>query len=108
MKKPEIENLNALVRGVALNKYQRADAITEFFRIKAYIQELEELPIPAVEVRSDPLFCQSSHEWKSLDDLPEDYQRVAANNCWLKFDDGSECRYNDDWNFAQVTHYSHT
>jgi hypothetical protein len=37
-----------------------------------------------------------------------DYQQASENNCWLKFDDGSECKYDDDWPFASVTHYSNT
>ena len=38
----------------------------------------------------------------------EDYDKAAKKNGWLKFDNNSECRYNDDWDFAMVTHYSHT
>lgn len=38
----------------------------------------------------------------------KDYEKAASNNCWLKFDDGSEIRYRDEWGFAEVTHYSHT
>lgn len=41
MKKPEIENLNAQMRGIDLNIYQRADALSEFNKLLAYVEELE-------------------------------------------------------------------
>jgi hypothetical protein len=47
--------------------------------------------------------------WLTIDNMDsKDYDKAAENNGWLKFDNNSECRYNDDWSFAMVTHYSHT
>ncbi len=37
-----------------------------------------------------------------------DYEKAAENNCYLKFDDGSECRFCDeDWPIATTTYYKH-
>ena len=51
----------------------------------------------------------SARNWITIDSMDsEDYDKAAKKNGWLKFDNNSECRYNDDWDFAMVTHYSHT
>ena len=47
--------------------------------------------------------------WLTIENMDsKDYDEAAKKNGWLLFDDNSECRYNDDWNLAMVTHYSHT
>ena len=46
--KIQIENLRAQMRGVQLNSYQRALALDEYYKLLEYVEELEQLTIPAV------------------------------------------------------------
>jgi len=46
--KIQIENLRAQMRGVQLNGYQRALALDEYYKLLDYVEELEQLTIPAV------------------------------------------------------------
>ena len=46
--KIQIENLRAQMRGVQLNGYQRALALNEYYKLLDYVEELEQLTIPAV------------------------------------------------------------
>lgn len=47
--KIQIENLRAQMRGVQLNSYQRALALDEYYKLLDYVEELEQLTIPAAE-----------------------------------------------------------
>lgn len=42
MKKPEIENLKALLKGNNLSLYQNSDAVSEFKHLQNYVKHLEE------------------------------------------------------------------
>jgi hypothetical protein len=53
--KIQIENLRAQMRGVQLNSYQRALALNEYYKLIDYVEELEQLTIPAVVGRSELL-----------------------------------------------------
>jgi len=55
--KIQIENLRAQMRGVHLNTYQRALALDEYYKLLDYVEELEQLTIPAVVGRSEQLVC---------------------------------------------------
>ena len=46
--KIQIENLRAQMRGVQLNGYQRALALDEYYKLLDYVEELEQLTMPAV------------------------------------------------------------
>ena len=46
--KIQIENLRAQMRGAQLNGYQRALALDEYYKLLDYVEELEQLTIPAV------------------------------------------------------------
>ena len=46
--KIQIENLRAQMRGIQLNNYQRALALDEYYKLLDYVEELEQLTIPAV------------------------------------------------------------
>lgn len=48
MMRPQIENLKAQMRGVQLSSYQRALALDEYYKLLDYVEELEQLTIPAV------------------------------------------------------------
>ena len=50
--KIQIENLRAQMRGVQLNNYQRALVLDEYHKLLDYVEELEQLNIPAVSGRS--------------------------------------------------------
>jgi len=51
----------------------------------------------------------STRNWIPIDySNMMEYQQASENNCWLKFDDKSEFKYDDDWPSAEATHYSHT
>lgn len=56
--KIQIENLKAQMQGRKLNIYQKADALIEFNKLLDYVEELEQLTIPAVIERSEQLGCQ--------------------------------------------------
>ena len=58
--KIQIENLKAQMRGRELNIHQKADALIEFNKLLDYVEELEQLAIPAVVGRSEQLvaFCR--------------------------------------------------
>lgn len=51
------------------------------------------------------------NNWLPLPDKTgdwSDYEKAAENNCYIKFDDGSECRFDHmPWPFAVATHYKH-
>ncbi len=55
--KIEIENLKAQMQGRKLNIYQKADALIEFNKLLDYVEELEQLTIPAVVGRSEQSVC---------------------------------------------------
>ena len=46
--KIQIENLRAQMRGVQLNRYQRALALDEYYKLLDYVEELEKLTMLAV------------------------------------------------------------
>lgn len=69
--KIQIENLRAQMRGVQLNGYQRALALDEYYKLLDYVEELEQLTIPAVVGRSEQLVCDcgdSNMTWYGNDD----------------------------------------
>ena len=55
--KIQIENLKAQMRGRELNIYQKADALIEFNKLLDYVEELEQLTIPAVVRQSEQFYC---------------------------------------------------
>lgn len=57
--KIQIENLKAQMQGRKLNIYQKADALIEFNKLLDYVEELEQLTIPAVVGRSEQLKCDN-------------------------------------------------
>jgi hypothetical protein len=56
--KIQIENLKSQMQGRDLNIYQKADALIEFNKLLDYVEELEQLTIPAVVGRSEQLVCE--------------------------------------------------
>jgi len=79
--KIQIENLRAQMRGVHLNTYQRALALDEYYKLLDYVEELEQLTIPAVVGRSEQLkafndwFQQNGqlYEWGIDESVIDDY-----------------------------------
>jgi hypothetical protein len=64
MEKPSIENLEALVRGMELNIYQRALAKNELTRLKTYVYELEQSSITAVVQAKPEKVCDHQKTFK--------------------------------------------
>lgn len=56
--KIQIENLRAKMRGENLNTYQTSLALAEYYKLLDYVDELEQLTIPAVVGRSEQLKCE--------------------------------------------------
>ena len=46
-------------------------------------------------------------KWIPIKDASKsDWDNVFKNNLKVKFDDGTEAKYGDGWNYAEVTHIS--
>lgn len=43
--------------------------------------------------------------WIEIQDNQELFNETAKKNCLCKFDDGSECNYNSELPFAEMTHF---
>ena len=82
--KIQIENLRAQMRGVQLNGYQRALALNEYYKLLDYVEELEQLTIPAVVGRSEQLcavFCRYERDFKELNPTPRKiFRRIQSIN----------------------------
>lgn len=61
MKRPEIENLLALVYGKNLNLHQKVDAYKDYEKLMKYIEELEQLLLNSVSI-SVPIQEQQLNE----------------------------------------------
>ena len=46
-------------------------------------------------------------DWLPIIGAGKDYLECALNNGWIKFDDGTVIRHNEDWVIATATHYKH-
>ena len=44
-------------------------------------------------------------KWLELEKNPDKFNEAAANNCLVKFDDGTICNYNDEQPLAILTHF---
>jgi hypothetical protein len=84
-----ITDENSIFYNVAMVKY--ADLIRRYESDKNNLDRWIELP----KTTSD------KDGWDA-------YTRAAIENCWLKFDNNSVCRYeSEDWPFATATHYKY-
>ena len=81
--KIEIYNLNWLVSGNKTNAYQRALALNEFKKLKAYVRELEQLALTGV-VQAKPEVCD--HDWISSIAKKENNAPVYCHKCkkWVQ------------------------
>jgi hypothetical protein len=97
MKANPITDENSIFYHVAPLKYVEL--------IYRYVREEE------LKTSKEALNLASIKDWLPLPtrkDIWDDYNIAAENNCYLKFDDGSVCRYNDEqWPMAITTHYAH-
>ena len=73
--KIQIENLRAKMRGVQLNAYQKGLALDEYYKLLDYVEELEQLTMPAVMLRFFFVFVQiGTDEYKILAEGIDTYQ----------------------------------
>ena len=74
--KIQIENLRAQMRGVQLNGYQRALALDEYYKLLDYVEELEQLTIPAVSDAKRKVcpVCKKSFE--------KGWGEFCSQDCW--------------------------
>jgi hypothetical protein len=79
--KIQIENLKAQMQGRDLTIYQKGDALVEFNKLLDYVEELEQLTIPAVVGRSEQLLAfaqymcehQNNLDGKTAKDYLQDF-----------------------------------
>ena len=74
----------------------------EFFLAKAETPKASENTLPIADVNGWlPLPDDKSGDW-------DDYHAAANNNCWLKFHDDRECRFDEmPASLIRPTHYKH-
>lgn len=61
----------------------------------------------ATEGHDEILNIFAPHGWLSFDDNKRIFNEYAKRNCWVKFDDGTIIRYEDEWPVAILTHFKY-
>ena len=74
-------------------------------KIKKILQNymLTDMPLNDATQQVLDLFAVSG--WLELKGNESVFNEYAKTNCWCKFDDGTECRYEDEHPMAVMTHF---
>lgn len=59
----------------------------------------------AIEAHDEILNMFKPYGWLPINDNKRIFNEYAKSNCWVRFDDCTVIRYEDDWPNAVLTHF---